>query len=87
MDHDDRTIGQILSRREVLALLELVGNRIEGLPVKRVVTAQRQPSRFITPDGQDAMPPRELVTQTATPNAVSPDDLVILGPELVGHPR
>jgi hypothetical protein len=75
------------TNREVLALLELLGNRIEGLPVKKVERTERKPARFIFANGEDALPERQSIGAGATPKTASPEDLVILGPELIAHLR
>jgi hypothetical protein len=83
------------TRREFLALYELMGNRIDGLPTKRIEKQVRRTTRFILmmPDGKeiDAMPPRKSVgsgpipaPSTTTP-APSTDDERWVGLERVEY--
>ena len=69
------------TNREVLAMAELLGNRIEGLPTKKVeTTVRREPTFLLTmPDGTVVPALPEKVGGGTTPGAASAEDLVILG--------
>ena len=87
--HDERLtlyercvrIGRTGTNREVLALLDLLGNRIDGLPTKHVdVTQRREPTFLLTmPDGSVVPALPEKVGDGATPGAADDEDAVILG--------
>jgi hypothetical protein len=88
LDHRERILRRLEdilengTRREVLALYELMGNRIDGLPTKRIEKQVRRTTRFISmmPDGKeiDAMPPRQPVGSGATPAAARTEDELLL---------
>lgn len=65
--------------RDVLALAEIIGNRIEGLPTKKVEKTQGHTSVFIFSDGTSALPEPKKIGAGATPAAASPEERIILG--------
>ena len=69
------------TNREVLALTEFLGNRIEGLPTKKVEkTVHPEPRFYFTmPDGTVTPALPEKVGSGATPAAASAEDEMILG--------
>jgi len=87
--HDEREtlyrravdIGRRGTNREVLALLDLLGNRIEGLPVKKIErTTRRESNFFLTMQDGTVVPALpEKVGGGATPAAASAEDAMILG--------
>lgn len=87
--HDEREtlyrrfvqIGRTGTNREVLAMAELLGNRIEGLPTKKVGPTVRRESKFYLTmkDGTVIPALPEKVGGGATPVAASAEDAMILG--------
>ena len=82
--HDEREtlyrrlvgIGRTGTNREVLILLDWIGNRIEGRPTKKVDRTERRISKFVFTNGQDALAERrQSIGAGAAPKAASPEDL------------